>query len=156
MALKNETIPHHSLLPDSTVLFITAPCRTMSVYLTDYRSTLQEGMPPTSKSKTFLPVAYFTRWNKTLQAVCEVFNKLKTEYSISCYTQRRSHNLRKDQACMLNVACKNAVFRVHTLWTEIQRDLLSNKRDGSYVYVLNDKLLGFCPLQNSNFLSGIG
>lgn len=109
----NHPSPH--LLPNSTIFFLTVPCKTMSGYMADYRYTPPKGMPPTSKSKMFLPVAYFVRWNKTQQAACGVFNKLETEYSIPCYPQRRSHNLQKDQACMLNMACKNAVLRVQTL-----------------------------------------
>lgn len=56
---------------------------------------------------------------------------------------------------MLNVDYRKAEFRAQTLQTEIQRDLLSYKSNRMQVYELDGTLLGFCPLQNTNFLSGI-
>lgn len=57
---------------------------------------------------------------------------------------------------MLNMVYKKAEFRAQTLQTEIQRDLLSYKWDRVHIYELDGILLGFCPLQNTNFFSGIG
>lgn len=57
---------------------------------------------------------------------------------------------------MLSIICKKTDFRAQTLETKFQRVLLSNKWDRLIVYRLNDMLLGFSSLQNSNSLSDFG